>query len=310
MYNEEEGIKEAILRLLKSLKDLPDEWELIVINDGSTDNSLKIAEELAQTNGNVKIISYTQNRGRGYALRTGFKHAKGDIIITTEADLSWGEDIVIRLVSKLKEEPEIDMVIASPHMPGGGYRNVPLGRRFLSSLGNIILKRAFSKDLTMATGMTRGYRREVIDSLDLEEDGKEIHLEILSKVCALGFRMTEIPAMLEWKKDKKRKGGFRAKKLIFSHLLFGFSESPILLLGSIGSLFVLLGLITSVYISYVVLKTHLIANRPLVFLMILLIISGIQILVFSFLAYQNRNTQKTLIRLQGQILELKKRISS
>jgi len=307
MYNEEIVIREVVLKLLNSLEGLNEEWELIVVNDGSVDNSLKIVEEIAKENKHLKVISYPKNRGRGYALRMGFKNAKGDIIVTTEADLSWGEDIIFRLVSKLKDNQEVDAVIASPHMQGGGYRNVPFYRRFLSSVGNAILAKAFSENLTMVTGMTRAYRKEVIESIDLENDGKEIHLEIASKITAIGFRIVEIPAVLTWKKmkgDKKRKSSFNARKLIFSHLLFGFSEAPLLFLGIIGLIFIILGLIIGVYIIYIVTKTHLITNRPLVTLMTLLIITGIQILIFSFLAYQNKNIQKNLVRMQKQILEL------
>ena len=132
MYNEELVIREVLKKLLDSLKGLNEEWELIVVNDGSTDNSLKIAEETAAENKNLKVVSYALNRGRGYALRAGFRNARGDIIVTTEADLSWGEDIIFRMISELKKEPEADIVIASPHMPGGGYRNVPFYRQDLS----------------------------------------------------------------------------------------------------------------------------------------------------------------------------------
>lgn len=310
MYNEEAVIKNVVLRFLKALARLPEDWELIVVNDGSTDRSLQIVQEIAGGDPRLSIVSYSRNKGRGYALRTGFKAAQGDIIVTTEADLSWGEDIVFRLVAKLHEDSDADIVIASPHMEGGGYRNVPLYRTFLSSIGNQILRRVFTGDLTMVTGMTRAYRRCVIESLDLINTGKEIHLEIVSKANALGFRIVEIPAMLAWQKTEggeKRKSSFKARRLIFSHLLFGFSQSPLLFLGVIGLFFILASLVIGVYIIYVIFETHVITNRPLLILMILLLFTGLQVLIFSFLAYQNKNTQSYIFRLQREILELSRK---
>ncbi|MBM4094950.1 MAG: glycosyltransferase family 2 protein, partial [Planctomycetes bacterium] len=130
-YNEKAILEASVRLMLKNLAALDEDWELIVVNDGSTDGSPEIARRLAAGNDRLKVVSYTPNRGRGYAIRTGVGEARGEIVVTTEIDSSWGDDIVPRIVATFRARPDADIVIASPHMPGGGYRNVPRLRVFL-----------------------------------------------------------------------------------------------------------------------------------------------------------------------------------
>ncbi|MEW6095352.1 MAG: glycosyltransferase family 2 protein [bacterium] len=310
MYNEEAVIVNSIDRFVKTFARLKDTWELILVNDGSTDETLRLANEESKKYPNIKVLSYMPNRGRGRALRTGFAHAEGDFIVTTEADSSWGEEIIIRLLAELKKN-EADIVVASPHRKGGGYKNVPFHRRFLSSVGNKVLGLSFGRNLTMTTGMTRGYRREIIDSLNLECDGKEIHLEIISKALALGAKIEEIPAVLEWKKEKRgkpeRKSSFKAGRLIITHLLFSFNESPLLLVGTIGAGFLVIGSVIGIVMLYQYLIGTLEIVRPLIIIMVVSLIIGMQVLLFYFIATQNKYVQKQLIRIQSDILKIKRK---
>jgi glycosyltransferase involved in cell wall biosynthesis len=232
-YNEA-GILEASVRgLLAQLDLLPHDWELIIVDDGSSDGSGAIAKSLTRLSPRLRVLGYRTNRGRGYALRTGIAAARGDTIVTTEIDLSWGDTIVHELVAEILRHPETDMVVASPHLPGGGYRNVPFKRVLLSRVGNMIIRACLSRAPTMNTGMTRAYRRELIQSLPLSEDGKEFHLEVILKATTFGARLREIPAMLEWKEYKhqglrvKRKSSSRVKLLIVTHSLFSLFANPI-----------------------------------------------------------------------------------
>jgi len=308
MYNEENVIDSSIKNLVSALKELKTPWELIMVNDGSRDNTLKIAKQTAKNYGNVKIVSYPVNKGRGAALKEGFANATGDIIVTTESDMSWGNDIIKKMVTTLFDNPNVDMVIASPHLKGGGYKKVPL-----SAVGNIVLGKAFGNDLTMLSGMTRAYRRKVIDTMNIESDGKEIHLEIASKALALGYKIKEVPAILSWenkKKDsgkKRRKSSFNAKKLIISHLIFSFNESPIILLGSLSAIFILLGFIIFAYLLYTYFAGDLNPVRPLMFLAIILLVVGVQTVLFSFLAYQNKDLKKQSLILQKNVLEMQRK---
>lgn len=201
-FDEESILERSVLYTYQNLQQLEGDWEWIIVNDGSRDRSLEIAQALAARLPRLRVVSYPVQRGRGRALREGIAAATGDFIVTVEIDSSWADDIVVRLVDALAQNPKNDVVIASPHTAGGGFENVPWMRRFYSVLGNQIIRTAFTKKITMNTGMTRAYRREVTQHLPLEEDGKEFHLEVLLKLLTLNCNVVEIPAVLEWKESK------------------------------------------------------------------------------------------------------------
>ena len=232
-YNEEQIIGEAIEILLARLDRMDVKWELIVVNDGSRDGSYQIAAQIAQRDPRLRVLTYAHNRGRGHALKTGIDQARGAVIVTTEIDLSWGEDIVDRLYEAWHANPDIDVIVASPHLPGGGYKNVPRNRVLYSQLGNLIIRTCMSNAVTMNTGMTRAYKRSAIRSLPLDELGKEFHLEVILKAQALGYRIMEIPAILEWKEYKhegkrtQRKSSSKVNKLIVTHSLFSLFGNPV-----------------------------------------------------------------------------------
>lgn len=227
-YNESAFIVSAARKMIAALEKQVPEWELILVNDGSQDDSLnKLLDSLKENDHKVSVLSCEQNQGRGRALMNGIQASKGDIIVTTEADGSWGEDIVQRLVSELTTHPEIHFVIASPNLPGGGLENVPWRRRVLTGIGNKLIGMFFDSNISMNTGMTRAYRREVIQPLEVWENGKEFHLEVLLKLINLGFSAREIPAKITWpiaksnkKEAPKRASSTKIFKTIGTHLRF------------------------------------------------------------------------------------------
>jgi len=110
---------------------------------------------------------------------------------------------------------------------------VPFSRVFVSRLGNRVIRLCMANAVTMNTGMTRAYRRDVIQSLPLIEEGKEFHLEVILKATAFGHRIREIPAVLEWKEHKRhgqvvqRKSSSKVNRLIVSHSLFSIFANPV-----------------------------------------------------------------------------------
>jgi dolichol-phosphate mannosyltransferase len=232
-YNEQAILEASVKLMLSNLSTLDTDWELIIVNDGSKDNSLEIAKKLESENPKLKVVSYPQNTGRGFALRTGIAMARGDWVVTTEIDSSWGDDIVHRLYAEARKRPDADIIIASPHLPGGGYENVPFKRVMLSSLGNYVIRTGLTYKITMNTGMTRIYKREKFLRLPLDENEKEQHLEIINKALAFGYRIYEIPAILAWREkalikdaSKKRKSSANIRKLIRTHTLFSLLAAP------------------------------------------------------------------------------------
>jgi glycosyltransferase involved in cell wall biosynthesis len=247
-FNEAEILETAIRALTDRLAQRDWSWELIVVNDGSSDESGEIAARLSAEIPNLRCVGYRYNRGRGHALRTGIAQARGEIIVTTEIDLSWGEDIVEQLFDEFQANPDADMVVASPHLEGGGYKNVPAKRVFFSSFGNWVIRALMSDAVSMNTGMTRGYRRDSIRSLPLADDRKEFHLEVILKAQALGYRIREIPATLEWKQYKhegqrvERKSSSKVNRLILTHSLFSLFGNPVRYVWKIAGVALLLSI--------------------------------------------------------------------
>lgn len=304
-YNEEAILEASVGLMLRNLSSLPDAWELILVDDGSRDGSLEIARRLELEDPRVRVVSYPVNRGRGYALRTGVAKARGDLVVTTEIDSSWGEDIVHRLVSALKARPEVDIVIASPHLAGGGYKNVPLLRVLLSTVGNYIIRSGLTYGLTMNTGMTRGYRREKFLALPLDENGKEMHLEIINKALAFGYRIVEIPAVLEWRdRALARRPGSRRRsssalgRLIRTHLLFSLVAAPF------RYLFLASGLLAGVAVVLFVWGViNLFNPQPSAYLFLASASLGtfsLLVLGFGVLAHQGRFLQRELWRVREE----------
>ncbi len=313
MYNEGRWIEKNIERLLDTLTGREDNWELILVNDGSVDNTLDLVREKAKKEPRLRVVTYPENRGRGYALRQGFRAARGKYVVTTESDLNWGTEIINKLYGELRQG-SADMVIASPYLEGGKLECVPWNRVFLSKFGNKILTWAVPGKLSMVSGMTRGYRKEVLDSLLLESDGKEIHLEIVSKAIANGFRVVELPEVLSWKGQEARaiekKSGFRSGSLIRSHLNFSFYEKPMMLFGGVGLILLILGTIFAFHIMLLRFKGTLTPNRPLVTLTIIFILAGIQILTLGFVANYIGALRKEMFKIQKQNRDLEKKVTS
>lgn len=293
MFNEEENVPETISRVKKLLEDSGGSYEIIPVNDGSTDGTLEVLDQIASKDPHVRVVSYWKNGGRGKALRYGFKAARGRYISTIDADLSYDPAYILQMAKVLDEESDIDVVLVSPYMEGGTTEGVPRDRLFVSKMGNKVLQLAMPEKIHTLTCIVRCYRNEVIGSLDLESDGKEIHLEILSKMLAMGYHVREIPAVLTSRKKGKSKFAFKSTAV--SHLLFTIFERPALLFGFVGVVLFLIGMGLGGYILYLYSNQILNPNRPLITLMILFILGGIQILSFGFLASQIHLLRKEVL---------------
>ncbi|BEQ16225.1 glycosyltransferase family 2 protein [Desulfoferula mesophila] len=236
-FNNEAVLARVIRQMADTLdQQFGDDWEFILVNDGSVDGSLQIARETISKLGcpRIRLMSLPWNHGRGRAIKTGIDAARGKIIVTTEADGSWGRDIVRELYDAICADPALHCVVASVHLPGGGLVNVPRHRVLLTIVGNWIIRKVFLPEISMNTGMTRAYRREVIQPLVTNENGKEFHLEVLLKLSALGFRISEIPATITWAPSPakapgrtRHKSSTKIMKTINTHLRFVAIANPI-----------------------------------------------------------------------------------
>lgn len=309
-YNEAAIIDEAVKTLLEKLKTLDASWEFIAVNDGSRDGSCDIVSKIAESEPRLRLLSYPHNRGRGYALRTGITRARGRLIVTTEIDLSWGDDIVTRLYDAMLKDPNADIIVASPNLPGGGYKNVPGKRVLTSRMGNLVIRMLMSNAVTMNTGMTRVYRREIIQSMPLEEDRKEFHLEVIMKAQAMNYQISEIPCFLEWKEYKykgqrvERKSSSKVKKLVLSHSLFSLFANPIRYVWGLGA-----GAVGLSLIFFIWSLIRLIGGEVSVFTVIIgLSLAIIAVLLFTFgvIAQQGFMVQREIWTLKRDMVHLRR----
>jgi len=259
-YNEAPILTNNLTRLCEYMKTLEDEyrWELIIVNDGSTDETGDLAEAFASTSDNVHVLHHMYNFRLGQALRFAFNQCRGDYVVTMDVDLSYSPDHIGKLLAKIRET-RAKVVIASPYMKGGKVSNVPWLRKTLSIWANRFLSLTVTKDnllpsLATLTGMVRAYDGEFLRRLNLKAMDVDIQPEILYKSMILRARIVEIPAHLNWSSDKaggnERKSSIRIAKSIISSLLSGFMFRPFMF-------FILPGLVLllpSIYTLMLVLK--------------------------------------------------------
>ena len=305
MYNEEDNVLRTLVEVNKVMKEYND-YEILVVDDGSDDDTFSLASEFSLDNSHICIYKQHTNMGMGKALRTGFENSKGDIIITIDADLSYSPSHINKLASELLNDETIDIAVGSPYMDGGDVKNVPFIRLLISKIANKFVGFSMDENLSTVTSVLRAYRREVLESMELESNSSDINLEILSKAIANHYKIKEIPAILEGRELGQSKLKFRSKTI--SHVLFSFYEKPMMLFGATGLFLLLIGLISGFYLFYEYLIGTLDPTRPLMIFMLLMIISGIQILIFGFVATQISLLKREIYIIQKENKSIKKRL--
>ncbi len=255
-YNEENIIVESLTELcqyMESLKELY-RWELIVVNDGSTDRTAELIDDFARNRDNVRPLHHMYNFRLGQALRYAFENCRGDYVVTLDADLSYSPDHIGRMLAKIRETGA-KIVVASPYMKGGKVSNVPWMRKQMSRWANRFLSLTVTKNdlvrqLSTLTGLARAYERKFLDKLNLKAMDMDIHPEILYKAMILRARIVEIPAHLCWKPakttagaEKKRQSSLRILKAIIASLISGFTFRPFMFFILPGLFLILLSLV-------------------------------------------------------------------
>lgn len=210
-------------------------WEILVVNDGSSDDTGKLADEFSENHDMVRVVHHRVNRNLGIAMQTGFRHAKGDFIIVLDLDLSYGPDHIERLMDEM-EDTDADMVIASPYMKGGKSTAVPTGRLLMSKTVNRLMRKASARDIYTFTSMVRVYKRDFLQTLNLKSSTYDINPEIVQKAILLRARIREIPAHLDWsfQTNVGRTSSIRIIKGILGGLMTSFIFRPYMFFMLIG----------------------------------------------------------------------------
>lgn len=228
-YNEE-AIIGATLRTLSDYVEAHRalfDGRILVVNDGSTDATGRIADEFASSDRRVRVIHHRINFRLGQALRYAFSECDTDYVVTVDSDLSYDVDHIGRLVEHI-HRTRAKIVLASPYAKGGVVGTVPVLRKWLSRWANRYLAVGAKGELSTLTGMVRVYDVRFLDSLDLSSTGVDINTEIIYKARILSARIEEIPATLSWTTTGRRGSKFRIGPTIKTYLLSGFLFRPLL----------------------------------------------------------------------------------
>lgn len=240
-----------VVEICNYMKELENRfrWEVIIVNDGSSDDSPVIADELASEFANLRVLHHPTNFGVGQALRFGINNTIGDYVVTMDVDLSYDVQHIEELINEMQQS-HAKVVLASPYMKGGSIKNVPFNRKLLSILGNKFLTFFSQADCSTVTCMVRAHDGPFIRSLDLRSLGLDLMPETLYKAMILRAGITEIPGRLDWgpqlKYGQNRTSSMRIFRHISSTVMSGFVFRPMHFFIFPGILLAMF----SIYVSY------------------------------------------------------------
>jgi glycosyltransferase involved in cell wall biosynthesis len=185
-YNDAGTIPSMVVSTDMTLRELTDDYEIIVVNDGSADNTADVLEELKGSYPCLRVIHHRKNRGYGGALRSGFASAKKDLVFYTDGDAQYDPREMKLLVEALA--PDVDVV--------NGYkisRSDPLHRIVIGKVYHWTVKTMFGLKVRDTDCDFRLFRRRVFDKVKLERNSGVICVEMMKKVQDAGFNIAQVP---------------------------------------------------------------------------------------------------------------------
>jgi glycosyltransferase involved in cell wall biosynthesis len=279
LYNEDENVQMLFERLKGTLDHLKKEYEIIFVDDGSTDRTLSILEEIQAKDKTVVVLSLRRNFGQTAAFAAGFDFARGDVIVTMDGDLQNDPADIPKLLELIKDN---DLV--------SGWRKKRkdpfFTRRLPSIMANWLISNVTGVKLHDYGCSLKAYRREVIKNLKLYG---EMHRFIPAVASWYGVRIAEVETIHHQRLRGKSKYGIsRTIKVVLDLItvkfLQSFSTKPIQFFGPVGIISGFLGFLISLYLAIDKLFFGRdIGGRPLLLLGALLIIVGIQLIGMGLL---------------------------
>ncbi|PCI40391.1 MAG: hypothetical protein COB53_01305 [Elusimicrobia bacterium] len=188
--NEAEGLQRLEEGIYNALKE---DFEVLAIDDGSTDGTRAGLDEVAKRRNNFRVFHHDANQGIGASLKTGIREAQGEWLVFLDADLTFAPEKIAALIKK-QLETGADCVSGSPLL--GGMPGIPFVRRLPSLLMNVFYRGLFDQSLTSFTPMFRLYRTADLREIRINSDGFEVSVEILVRLLRAGKKVAEIPVPL------------------------------------------------------------------------------------------------------------------
>ncbi len=279
LLNEEESLRELHEQLKNVLSRIGGNYELIFIDDGSTDNSFKVIRELRQRNNRVKAVRFRRNYGKSAALAVGFQKAQGEYVITMDADLQDDPSEIPNIVRELKGG--LDVVSGWKKK-----RKDPLGKTIPSKFFNFITAKVTGINIHDFNCGLKGYKNDVVKSVNVYG---ELHRYIPALAHWLGFKVGETVVNHRPRKFGKTKFGMARYSRGFLDLLTvvfttRYVSRPLHLFGGWGILSSLIGFFISLWLAYEkYFNDQPISNRPLFIVALIMIIVGVQFVSMGLL---------------------------
>jgi glycosyltransferase involved in cell wall biosynthesis len=283
IYNEEESLNELMDWIARVMQSNQYTYECLMIDDGSTDRSWEIIQELKHKYPEIKGLRFRRNYGKSAAIYCGFDAALGDVVITMDADLQDSPDEIPELYRIIKE---------GGHDIVSGWkkkRHDPISKTWPSKFYNWTARRVTGIKLHDMNCGLKAYRNKVIKSIEVFGDMHR-YIPVLAKNA--GFKkITEKVVIHQARKYGQSKFGI--SRLLTGYLdlltvvfISKFGKRPMHFFGTIGSFFFFVGFIILLYLTYAKLVFHQyqMTDRPLFFLGLLAVIFGTQLFLTGFLA--------------------------
>jgi glycosyltransferase involved in cell wall biosynthesis len=272
LLNEEESLRELAEQLKNSLQRITQSYEVLFIDDGSTDGSFKVLREINARNRRMKAVRFRRNYGKSAAIMVGFQKAQGEYVITMDADLQDDPAEIPNLIKELRGG--LDVVSGWKKK-----RRDPLTKRIPSKFFNFVTGLTTGIKIHDFNCGLKGYKRDVVKSVNVYG---ELHRYIPALAHWLGFRIGEIPVNHRPRKFGKTKfgmGRFFRGFLDLLTLIFTtrFATRPLHLFGGLGIISTICGFGMGAYLAYLKLFNGIsLSNRPLFMVSLIMIILGVQ----------------------------------
>ena len=298
LYNEAESLPELVEWIGRVATANKLSYEIIFVDDGSTDESWSVIERLQKSNPEIRAISFMRNYGKSAALYCGFDMAEGEVVFTMDADLQDSPDEIPQMRRMILEEG-YDLV--------SGWKKKrydPIGKRWPSKFFNFTARLMSGIKLHDFNCGLKAYRRKVVKSIEVYGEMHR-YIPILAKHA--GFRRIG-EKVVEHHERKYGKSKFGLERMIKGYLdlisvsfMSRFGRSPMYLFGSLGTLMFLFGGITAVWIIVDKLYSQFnglmwrgVADQPMFYLALLAIILGVQLFLAGFLGemINRRSTER------------------
>lgn len=197
MYNEGSIINEALATFSEYMKKTFEDFELIFVDDGSTDGCGDLVEAAHEKDARIRLCRYTPNRGKGYAVRTGVLAAEGDLILFTDCDNAYGEDAVGALADTLVQTGA-DIVVGSRNLSKDGYEGYTAIRKLASKTYIKVISIAAGFKLSDSQCGIKGFRRDIAKKIfsNCEVDRFAFDLEVIMIATKIGAKIAEMPVKI------------------------------------------------------------------------------------------------------------------